>query len=29
MPLYGKGMLITFTEVKARDERDFNEWYNR
>lgn len=29
MPLHGKGMLITFTEVKARDERDFNEWYNR
>ena len=29
MPLHGKGMLIVFTEVKARDERDFNEWYNR
>jgi hypothetical protein len=29
MPLHGKGMLITLTEVKARDERDFNEWYNR
>lgn len=29
MALHGKGMLITFTEVKARDERDFNEWYNR
>ncbi len=29
MALFGKGMLITFTEVKARDERDFNEWYNR
>lgn len=29
MPLHGKGMLITFTEVKASDERDFNEWYNR
>ena len=22
-------MLIVFTEVKASDERDFNEWYNR
>ena len=29
MPLHGKGMLVVFTEVKARDERDFNEWYNR
>ena len=29
MPLRGKGMLIVFNEVKARDERDFNEWYNR
>jgi hypothetical protein len=29
MPLHGKGMLIVFNEVKARDERDFNEWYNR
>lgn len=29
MALRGKGMLIVFTEVKARDERDFNEWYNR
>ncbi len=29
MPLHGKGMLIVYTEVKARDERDFNEWYNR
>jgi hypothetical protein len=29
MPLHGKGMLIVFTEVKASDERDFNEWYNR
>ena len=27
--LTGKGMLITLTEVKARDEREFNEWYNR
>ena len=29
MPLHGKGMLIVFNEVKPRDERDFNEWYNR
>lgn len=29
MPLFGKGMLIVYSEVKARDERDFNEWYNR
>lgn len=29
MPLCGKGMLITLTEVKPRHERDFNEWYNR
>jgi hypothetical protein len=29
MPLRGKGMLITLTEVKSRDESDFNEWYNR
>ena len=29
MPLHGKGMLVVFCEVKARDERDFNEWYNR
>jgi len=29
MALFGKGMLIVFSEVKARDERDFNEWYNR
>lgn len=29
MALFGKGMLITLTEVKVRDERDFNEWYNR
>lgn len=29
MPLHGKGMLITFTQVPMRDERDFNEWYNR
>src|SRR5437762_7276028 len=29
MALRGKGMLIVFTDVKASDERDFNEWYNR
>src|ERR1043166_1613413 len=29
MPLHGKGMLVVFCEVKARDEPDFNEWYNR
>ena len=29
MALHGKGMLVVFTDVKARDERDFNEWYNR
>ena len=29
MALRGKGMLITFTEVRAAEESDFNEWYNR
>ena len=29
MPLLGKGMLIVLNQVKARHERDFNEWYNR
>lgn len=29
MALRGKGMLVVFTEVKPRDERDLNEWYNR
>jgi len=29
MPLHGKGMLVVYSEVKPRDERDFNEWYNR
>jgi hypothetical protein len=29
MALRGKGMLITLTAVKSRDESDFNEWYNR
>lgn len=29
MALRGKGMLVVFAEVKPRDERDLNEWYNR
>ena len=29
MALRGKGMLMVFNAVKPRDERDFNEWYNR
>jgi hypothetical protein len=29
MALYGKGMLMTFTETPAAVEEDFNEWYNR
>jgi len=29
MALRGKGMLVVFTDVKSRYERDFNEWYNR
>lgn len=29
MKLYGKGLLITFTQVADKDEADFNEWYNR
>lgn len=29
MGLRGKGMLMTFTEVPAPHEEDFNEWYNR
>jgi hypothetical protein len=29
MALRGKGMLITWTEVKPAHETDFNEWYNR
>jgi len=29
MALRGKGMLVVFSEVTARHERDFNEWYNR
>jgi hypothetical protein len=27
--LRGHGMLITLTEVRAKDEPDYNEWYNR
>ena len=29
MQLYGKGLLMTFTEVPSDLEDDFNEWYNR
>ena len=29
MSLYGKGMLITFSETPPEVEEDFNEWYNR
>jgi hypothetical protein len=29
MALYGKGMLMTFTETPVGAEEDFNEWYNR
>lgn len=29
MTLLGNGMLVTFTQVDAADEEDFNEWYNR
>jgi hypothetical protein len=29
MALYGKGMLMTFTETPVGVEEDFNEWYNR
>jgi hypothetical protein len=29
MALLGKGILLTFTEVPAEAEEDFNEWYNR
>jgi len=29
MALRGKGMLVVINDVKPRDERDFNEWYNR
>jgi hypothetical protein len=29
MPLHGKGMLVVFAQLSARDEPDLNEWYNR
>lgn len=29
MALHGKGMLIVYTDIGPRHERDFNEWYNR
>lgn len=29
MALYGKGMLMTFTETPVGVEEEFNEWYNR
>jgi hypothetical protein len=29
MSLRGKGMLVVYADVKSRDERDLNEWYNR
>jgi hypothetical protein len=29
MTLYGKGMLITFSETPHDAEENFNEWYNR
>ena len=29
MSLYGKGMLITYSETPPEVEEDFNEWYNR
>jgi hypothetical protein len=29
MALLGDGVLLTFTEVPAEVEEDFNEWYNR
>ena len=29
MALYGKGMLMTFTQTPVDAEEDFNEWYNR
>jgi hypothetical protein len=29
MALHGKGMLVVYTDVKPRHERDLNEWYNR
>lgn len=29
MQLFGRGFMITFTEVPTDLEADFNEWYNR
>lgn len=29
MRLFGRGLLLTFTEVAPEEEADFNEWYNR
>lgn len=29
MPLLGKGMLVTFTEVASEHEEEFNAWYDR
>jgi hypothetical protein len=29
MALRGKGMLVVLNDVRQRDLRDFNEWYNR
>ncbi|MFO1082205.1 MAG: DUF4286 family protein [Reyranellaceae bacterium] len=29
MPLHGKGMLVVLVDVRAADERELNEWYNR
>jgi hypothetical protein len=29
MPLAGKGMLLTSMDVDAKDEADFNRWYDR
>jgi hypothetical protein len=29
MPLFGRGFMITFTEVALDLEAEFNEWYNR
>src|ERR1700755_1647931 len=29
MPLAGKGMLLTSMDIDAKDEADFNRWYDR
>src|ERR1700761_5357483 len=29
MPIAGKGMLLTSMDVDAKDEADFNRWYDR